>query len=1177
MLAALSRAVEALVLPLREHAVPQGHRYQQEGSCCHTQTYRLFTYEKYHRGLIRPGACICLAYLLLLLRDMKGFSQRFVTCLLAGMAVCVITLIFSHTKISTKMEHAWVRHLVIAFSLGKVVLTSLMALSMAPPGKSVIHVCSRWLDTFTNLGVTVPALAMADWTTGAWLLYVCLHLVATTPFFIKWLDYSAAFAVFKVVFTQGLCFATYALMERSKYLTYLKQQQQMQQKKLNSSDDVPSLAGISMSHSTAPLRQSAPAPLRQSVSAPPSHSAPAPAPEHITLASGQKSGGVQEICQPDPETTYVSCFKMKKVMVKVHCAIEPELLTTEGTLLLSSFMNASLPNYSMVESAVRYGCVVLSVELCEPTRLANKPCLHSSASTEHEVASRVAGSMLKWLHASDAQRLTDGAIVLVQVNNFTFKGCWDASTNAVQLLEEVHALASIDQYSIVLSEPAVLLPAPQPKQQYHAGQLGVNVSFTACVSLPPAARLEGWQDKGERGHAAEEDGQEKSDRLLLLAHTRGMFLPLEVAEISTAANGDRTVQVCVTLPDSLLVPGQSLRLKLELIRGNTLLSTCSLLLLDSQLSTGLQELQRWAARDATPAQVSTFVEDLAEYLSFQGLCASAPSSSVTDSSVSCVSSDKMAELPEEGLLPALRAEARRSEMLHMMTEVGLELLQHAVSWGMAALAHQLLTGLMAEPLCVPFEDLACGTLPHAHSCEKDGTQQQQHMVQQAQAALAKQGQPLMAFTEVVADGDTLSGESVQGLDGAHSATHSSSLSSRTLITCALLSYNKQCLAHVLEWGRMYGGPCSYAWPWSAVDASGYSPLQILQRLPAGHVVLDQLLADPTARPAALHAQALTQRMAKGPAQKKQASASPIPSQSDLHTMHSAGSVDASVRQEGARAEGNAQSATDQSQGEKGPTAVRHRTANQQQAPAQNTPPQKCAFVQQAPARNTPDTFPQKCAVPQSELRAALKAVVVGFGKDRDIKEADYRSWCRAETAGFTNVWSCLVLVIFSYSVAQCIWKGLLLNAALLSLYPIPLSLALFASTHKKRQMFLTVGKAIYWSLMLIFGMGLLPSILAQKLAVLHLDWAVEVLMYRLMDQVQLRALLLERAISCVSKTHMYARLGLSYPLGRALALNLCSFLVGLALDMRNRRIFLKIRAVSAARQYGSQGKGAKVQ
>eukprot|EP00983_Pelagomonas_calceolata_P105401 1159127-Pelagomonas_calceolata.AAC.5 len=54
--------------------------------------------------------------------------------------------------------------------------------------------------------------------------------------------------------------------------------------------------------------------------------------------------------------------------------------------------------------------------------------------------------------------------------------------------------------------------------------------------------------------------------------------------------------------------------------------------------------------------------------------------------------------------------------------------------------------------------------------------------------------------------------------------------------------------------------------------------------------------------------------------------------------------------------------------------------------------------------------------------------------------------------------------------------------------------------HRTTQMYMTLGKIILWTLKFIFGLGLLPSILFQKLVTLHLDWAVEVVMYRLTDQ-----------------------------------------------------------------------------
>eukprot|EP00967_Tisochrysis_lutea_P101326 scaffold151930_cov15-Tisochrysis_lutea.AAC.1 len=99
-----------------------------------------------------------------------------------------------------------------------------------------VRVCERWLDIITNTGISLPALvslrpipsssdpalqpctstiyvrwplehvrhplcesqAMADFTTGAWLVFLGLHISASAPFYVKWLNYSVAWAVFKV-------------------------------------------------------------------------------------------------------------------------------------------------------------------------------------------------------------------------------------------------------------------------------------------------------------------------------------------------------------------------------------------------------------------------------------------------------------------------------------------------------------------------------------------------------------------------------------------------------------------------------------------------------------------------------------------------------------------------------------------------------------------------------------------------------------------------------------------------------------------------------------------------------------------------------------------------------------------------------------------------------------------
>eukprot|EP00967_Tisochrysis_lutea_P048259 scaffold58919_cov19-Tisochrysis_lutea.AAC.3 len=127
------------------------------------------------------------------------------------------------------------------------------------------------------------------------------------------------------------------------------------------------------------------------------------------------------------------------------------------------------------------------------------------------------------------------------VNNLLFKGCWDASSHSVQLLEDMHALPTKDQYSIALSEPAILLPAFLPEQQHPARPQNYSVSFSVSVSAPTGAELVGWQNS--RGASTVEGGWRGEEGVLqLLAHTRGMFLPVEVTEVSRADEGQRTVQ-----------------------------------------------------------------------------------------------------------------------------------------------------------------------------------------------------------------------------------------------------------------------------------------------------------------------------------------------------------------------------------------------------------------------------------------------------------------------------------------------------------------------------------------------------------------------------------------------------------------------------------------------------------
>eukprot|EP00967_Tisochrysis_lutea_P040342 scaffold48441_cov17-Tisochrysis_lutea.AAC.1 len=94
------------------------------------------------------------------------------------------------------------------------------------------------------------------------------------------------------------------------------------------------------------------------------------------------------------------------------------------------------------------------------------------------------------------------------------------------------------------------------------------------------------------------------------------------------------------------------------------------MLVRNDLHPEVQDLKGWAKPPRTPAQISVFVEDLAEYLSFQSImrnardCAPAPKSGM-DEKQGCSAARK---LDSNALLPVLLAEACRPEMLQMMAE-----------------------------------------------------------------------------------------------------------------------------------------------------------------------------------------------------------------------------------------------------------------------------------------------------------------------------------------------------------------------------------------------------------------------------------------------------------------------------------------------------------------------------
>jgi len=84
--------------------------------------------------------------------------------------------------------------------------------------------------------------------------------------------------------------------------------------------------------------------------------------------------------------------------------------------------------------------------------------------------------------------------------------------------------------------------------------------------------------------------------------------------------------------------------------------SCNAMLVSSALAAEAAELDAWMKTSNTPGQASVFVEDLADWLSFQGL--HGPTGGAGSN-----------EEASKSLLRVLAAEAQRPEMLQMMTEV----------------------------------------------------------------------------------------------------------------------------------------------------------------------------------------------------------------------------------------------------------------------------------------------------------------------------------------------------------------------------------------------------------------------------------------------------------------------------------------------------------------------------
>lgn len=181
-------------------------------------------------------------------------------------------------------------------------------------------------------------------------------------------------------------------------------------------------------------------------------------------------------------------------------------------------------------------------------------------------------------------------------------------------------------------------------------------------------------------------------------------------------------------------------------------------------------------------------------------------------------------------------------------QVGLELLQHAVTWGLPSLASRLLEELMAAPLSLPFRSIAGSgagePLPArlGQQGSGSGTPLLEHPQQLLQHARDPPNQCASCWP---AGMDAVEGEKGAALLTAAAAPPhpsdppaaaivplssvgagctelaSSGMLPPSLLFCALVSRHPGTLERVLEWGAVHG----HTWDQQAADASFGCTLQ----------------------------------------------------------------------------------------------------------------------------------------------------------------------------------------------------------------------------------------------------------------------------------------------------------------------------------------------------------------
>mmetsp|Transcript_24800 Transcript_24800/g.67562 ORF Transcript_24800/g.67562 Transcript_24800/m.67562 type:complete len:1116 (-) Transcript_24800:1623-4970(-) len=386
-------------------------------------------------------------------------------------------------------------------------------------------------------------------------------------------------------------------------------------------------------------------------------------------------------------TTRHSRHTACRVAVKVAGHCHPDNLPAGAIQSLQDHLGRSRRLMPAESPAVRAGCLVVSYGVV--------PC--SQDCTLQQMRDELVAVAKEWTHKHGL--LSSGEEGLLNVQACCQSSWGSISTNL-----------GLD----CPPEHAILVPQPFLETIPSGLEQEVFCAFNLTLIAPPHFELRGWHGAADAPEDLPDDVKSRS--LCLLASLDGQFLGTSVEQRSNNSNGEVSVQVRVSLPETMR-DAATLHLKmlvLELWAVGTLVCSYAALLLPSLHAGALAELQGWADQaERSQEERSTFVRDLVDWMHFHTTCSNAL----------VEGQQGMADMCIEG------SAEQADEEVQDMLEVGMDLLAHCLGQGMSTLAGVLLNALASPPFSIPPSNLPDTLTPAAEQLA-DAPVCQQHNRQQ---------------------------------------------------------------------------------------------------------------------------------------------------------------------------------------------------------------------------------------------------------------------------------------------------------------------------------------------------------------------------------------------------------------------------------------------------------------